>query len=202
MAKLKILTDFTSYTDSALEQKAELIVDSMTDNAHFTAPVPAPADIRTALTAFDAAIVKAKEGGKVEKAERDAKRQELVVLLEKLALYVQMQGNENEAALASSGFSLSRTPASIGILEKPRNFTVKPDNVGMVKLSLKAIYGAKSYQYEYRKTNEEQWTVLVQTRSNTLITGLQSGQQYQFRVAGIGTAPERVYSDVLSSFVL
>lgn len=202
MPKTKILTAFGKYNDSDLEQKAELIADSLNENAGFPNPVPSLEDLTAAISAFGTAIIKAKEGSTKERMDRDAKRHILIAQLDKLALYVQLTGDGNDALLASSGFSLNKTPSPVGILEKPKNFTIKPDNVGMIKVSCKAIRGAKSYQYEFRNTNDENWNVNVHTQCNLLLTGLQSGKQYQFRMAGVGTATDRVYSDVLNSFVL
>ena len=202
MTKTRIVTSFNKYNDADLEQKAELIVSSLEDNAYFTDIIPPLEVLKTAVEAFDLAIVKAKEGGKTEMLERNNKRNDLIALLDKLALFVQMQGDGNDVALASSGFSLSKTPQPIGILPKPREFTVSAPNVGSISLKLKAIYGAKTYQYEYRRKGDETWTVQTHTKPILLLTDLESGTAYEFRVTGVGSNPQRVYSDVLSSYVL
>lgn len=202
MTRIKIITSFGKYSDAELEQKAELIVDSMTGNANFTNPMPLIADLKAATTAFDTAIIKAKEGGKTEHLNREIKRHELIAMLEKLALYVQIEADGIDAVLASSGFTLSKQRQPVGILPKPQNFAVHAENVGIIKLSLKTIQGAKSYQYEYRKKGEKAWEVIVFTKATLLLTELESGQQYEFRVAAIGTVLQRIYSDVLSSYVL
>ncbi|WDO11624.1 fibronectin type III domain-containing protein [Flavobacterium sp. WW92] len=202
MSRIKIITSFGRYNDANLEQKAELIADSMTNNPHFEDPVPAIADLKEATIAFDEAIIKAKEGGKREQLRRDDKRKELIVLLDKLALYVHMKADGDKSALASSGFTLSKIPEAIGILSKPQNFMVRAENAGSIKLSIKTIRGAKSYQYEYRKKGETIWQIWVHTKTTLLLTNLESGQQYEFRIAAIGAAMQRVYSDVISSYVL
>lgn len=203
MSKIKIITSFSKYNDAELEQKALLIIDSMSNNSNFPTPTPPIADINTAVVAFQAALTRLKEGGsKQDMLLRDQKRTELSSLLEKLAYYVQMTVDDDGPALASSGYSLSKQPEPIGILPKPQNFNVQPEAVGMIKLSLKAIKGAKSYQYEYRRRGTDGWIIKVHTKVTLLLTELESGVQYEFRVTAIGTAPQRVYSDVLSSFVL
>jgi hypothetical protein len=202
MTKIKIITSFGKYNDADLEQKAELIVHSMTSNANFPNPIPPIADVLAATTAFDAAIIRAKEGGKTEQFARDLKRQELIALLDKLALYVQIEADGIDSVLASSGFTLSKIPQPIGILPKPQSFVLHAENVGSIRLNLKSIHGAKSYQFEYRKKTDAAWIILVHTKTSLLLSDLESGQLYEFRVAGIGTALQRVYSDVLSSYVL
>ena len=202
MSKIKIITSFSRYSDADLEQKAELIADSMTNNANFESPEPAISVLQAATTAFDTAIIKAKEGGKTEKLIRELKREELIVILDKLALYVQMKGDGNDAALASSGFSLSKIRNIVGTLPKPQNFALHAENVGKIKLSLKPVRGAKSYLYEYRKKGEEVWDIMVYTKTTLVLTELESGQMYEFRVAPVGSSTEKTYSDVLSSYVL
>ncbi|RKS26581.1 hypothetical protein CLV94_1644 [Flavobacterium endophyticum] len=202
MTKIKIITSFSRYSDADLEQKAELIVDSMTGNVNFANPVPSLAKLQAATTAFDTAIIKAKEGGKTEQLARNLKREELTGLLEKLALYVQIEADGNDAVLASSGFSLSKIRNVVGTLPKPQNFALHVENVGKIKLSLKPVRGAKSYLYEYRKKGEEVWDIMVYTKTTLVLTELESGQMYEFRVAPVGSSTEKTYSDVLSSYIL
>ena len=112
-----------------------------------------------------------------------------------------MEGNGDPGILVMTGFSLSKLPQPIGVLPKPQRFTAVPLRVGIVKLNLRAIYGAKSYRFEYRKKGDTTWQVVVNTKSMLMLTELESGVQYEFRVAGIGTNVERVYSDVLNSYI-
>ena len=201
MAKTKIVTGFSRYRDPELDQKAKFIIDSMTDNPHFTDPVPAIAEIITANDAYIAARSAAETGDREAVAIKNQKREALENLLNKLALYVEANANNDEAVMLSSGFSLSKDHTPVGILPKPENFSARPTEKGMITLNLKPIAGADSYQYEYRLVEAMQWTIEVHTKSNILLTGLESGKEYLFRVAGVGAAPERVYSDILSSYI-
>ena len=202
MASPTILTSFSRYRDAELDQKAHFIIDSMTGNAHFPDPVPAIADITTANDEYIAARSAAETGDREAVSIKNQKREALEYLLGKLALYVEATANDDEAILLSSGFSLKKSPTPVGILSKPENFSAHATEAGMVMLRLKAIHGADSYQYEYRIAGDPQWIIRVDSKSSLLLTGLQSGSAYEFRVAGIGTNPERVYSNVLQSYVL
>jgi len=203
MKKVNINTSFSRYNDAELVLKALLIFNSMTGNTHFATPEPALAEIKAAADALDTAIIEAREiGNKAKILARENKRIVLIDLLKRLSLYVKLTALDDAEALASSGFSLGKTPEPIGVLAKPQNFVVEAVQVGTVKLIIKAISGANSYQFESRKKGTETWDVKVDTKSKVTFIGLESGMQYEFRVTGIGTAPQRVYSDVLSSFVL
>ncbi|RWU07720.1 fibronectin type III domain-containing protein [Pedobacter chitinilyticus] len=201
MQKPKLSTSHSKYSDAELEVKTAGVIAGLTNNPGFPTPIPTLEEIKIALEAFSISVVKAREGGKTETLVRDQKRKVLTDLLEKLALYVQLT-SDDEAVLSSSGFSLAKTPEPIGILTKPQGFSVHPEMPGTIKVMLNAIKGAGSYLYENRKKGEEIWRVTVHTKSNLLITGLESGVLYEFRVAGVGSDPQRVYSDILSSYIL
>ena len=202
MNKAKIIMDLSKLSNPNLKQKTEVIISSLTNNTYFQNPVPTLASVEIALQEFNTADINMKEGGKVEQVIKKEKRKQLLGLLSNLALYIQFEGSENEVALASSGFSLYKTKQPIGILPKPKNFTATATNVGMIKLKLQAIYGAKSYQYEYKKVSDTVWQTVVHTKSDILLTQLTSGSAYEFKVAGIGSHAERIYSDTLTSFIL
>ena len=75
---------------------------------------------------------------------------------------------------------------------------------GSTKITLDKIKGASSYLFEYATaplTAATNWIVKVGTTRTFIDEGLTSGQQYVYRVAGIGADPTIVYSDVVSKFV-
>lgn len=203
MKKTNINTSFSKYTDPELILKGHLVVKSLTDNVYFPTPDPTLAAIKAAADALEVAMVEAKEAPSEAKImAREIKREELRNLLKRLALYVQYAAKEDGEALATSGFSLTKDPEPVGALAKPQNFMVEPSDIGAVKLSVKTIDNARGYQFENRKKGAEKWDVVVDTKSKIIITGLESGVQYEFRVTGISAAPQRTYSNVLTSFIL
>lgn len=199
--KRRVVKSFNRKSDAELEVKTAGVIAGLSNNPWFTTPIPTLEEVKIALDAFSNAVVEAREGGKTEILVRDQKRKGLIDLLEKLALYVQLT-SDDEAVLSSSGFSLAKTPEPVGILAKPQGFSVHPEMPGTIKVMLNAIKGAGSYLYENRKKGEEIWRVTAHTKSNLLLTGLESGVLYEFRVAGVGSDPQRVYSDTLSSYIL
>jgi hypothetical protein len=202
MNKKKISIALYRLSDANLQVKAGHIIDSLTNNEYFTTPTPPLSEVRTALQDFTTATAKAKDGSRYDVVIKKEKRETLLTLLRTLALYVQLEGENNETALASSGFTLHRAPQPIGILPKPKNFKVTPIHPGAIKVSMSAVYGAKLYIYEYRIKGETAWQVVTDTRATMLFTNLTKAMEYEFRAVAIGVNPERVYTDVLSSIVL
>ncbi len=203
----KISTSFGKYADADLATKAQHIVTSLTGNAAYPTPVPALTAVQTATDNFTTALANMGDGGKQTTLIKNQARQTLEQLLNQLALYVQMQGGSNAITLQSSGYDLQKghtTP--VGILSKPGNVKIVPGPVpGSVKVSFDAIYGANTYLFQYAETpvtDATVWEDLYDGKCTKIISELTSGKQYAFTVAGIGTDPTIVYSDVITSFVL
>ncbi|MFI5453633.1 fibronectin type III domain-containing protein [Pedobacter sp. UC225_61] len=202
MSKSKIITSFSRYRDAEFSNKAKFIINSMTANANFAAPVPSLGEITAADNDYTAALSDAETGGKAAIALKNQARENLEALLLKLSHYVLIYGNDDEVVLLSSGFSLSKGGNPVGILPKPTGFTVKSTDKGMVTIKLTKVNGAGMYQYEYRVVGTETWTTFLSTKSAVLVEPLTSGVEYEFRVTAAGSADERIYSDVLKSFIL
>lgn len=202
MSKRKILITFSKLSEAELQLKADFIIKNLTNNPYFATPTPSLAEVEAALDDFNVALLKAKEGAKVDIAIKNNKKTILLNLLKDLALYVQLEGKGDEAALISSGFTLQKLPQPVGILAKPKNFKVMNLHPGITKLSLSSIYGSRMYLYEYRALNSTTWESTTDTKTTVLLNNLTKGTEYEFRVAGMGASPDRVYSDTVTGFAL
>jgi hypothetical protein len=204
MAKIK--TGFSTFSDAGLSIEAGKIIASMTGNTNFTNPLPPLAAVKDALDAFDTAMSNMGNGSKDVTMVKNKTRVTVEALLTELGLYVQLQSKGDEIILQSSGYELASRRTSVGVLPKPINFVAAPSDArGSIKVSMKAIDGAKSYIYEYTKapsTATSDWDSITIPRASAVISDLTSGQQYTFRAVGIGTNPTKIYSDEISSFVL
>jgi hypothetical protein len=203
MKKIRIVTGFMRFTQTKLLQKAQAILQGMTGNPNFPTPTPALTELSAANAAFATALANPKSAANT--ALKKQLRAVLITILNQLALYVQMNGNNDATILLSSGYSLSKTRQPFGVLAKASNFRALPLHNCMIKLSNKKIAGADSYSYEYTLApvvDTSVWTVVNSTKASTVITNLTSGSCYAFRVAGIGANPTIVYSDVITSYVL
>ena len=203
MKKIRIVTGFLRLPQTKLLQKAQMILQCMTGNANFPTPTPDLAALSAAITDYAAAL--ANPASKANTALKNQLRAALIALLNQLALYVQMNGNNDETILLSSGYSLSKTKQPVGVLPKASNFKAVPLHNCMVKLSNQKITGADSYSYSYTTTpvtEASTWTSINSTKAKLVVSNLTSGSCYAFRVAGIGANPTIVNSDVITSYVL
>jgi hypothetical protein len=208
MGNSKVSKDFSTgkYTDAGLSSKANYIVDQMTDNPAFATPTPPLKDVTDANNEYISALGKVEYGSKADTVIKNNLRAALIVLLKLLADYVQTTSNGDEAIILSSGFDVNKKPATVGELDKPTGFSVKPgNNKGSIMLSCYAVNNANFYEFEYMElpvTANSVWIQKTTTKSKLVIDGLISGKQYNYRVAAAGSDPSRVWSDEISSYVL
>ena len=205
MSMLKLNGDFNRLSDSALEVKTNNIITSMTGRPEFPTPTPDLATMQTGLNSFSSALAIAKTGNSYEKAFKNQKRAELIVLLQRLAVYVLFTANNDPLVAKLSGFSIAKNPSPAPEVTAATNQQLEDGaNAGELKYSFDRVPGAKSYVYQWTTdpiTPDSNWTSIVGTVSKITITGLESGKRYWCRVIAIGTNGQGVYSEPVSRLV-
>lgn len=194
------------YGDEALAVFAQHVIASLTGNKTFPTPDPTLAVVNTAQTVFSAAVAKAVDGTKQDTADKNAKREALVVLLQQLADYVQRISKGEDVSILSSGFDIHKRHEPVGPLPVPNNFKVQVGaNKGSIQVSCDAVTNANFYEFEYTESPASvvsAWIKKTCTKKQLLIEDLESGKEYSFRVAAAGSNPSRHWSAEVSSFVL
>ncbi|MCU0318462.1 MAG: fibronectin type III domain-containing protein [Flavobacteriales bacterium] len=203
MAALK---ETARLTPSELANKADHIVEQMTDNVAFPSPQPSLASITTAATALRAAITAAMGGGRMEVAVRNARRNELKDLVDRLAEHVSSVAGKDEELVLSSGFGFRRQAGPLAEPSMPRNLSARiNEHVGRVDLAWTPVPEALTYHILHHASDPlavDGWTLVgVSTRAAFSVKGLTSGKQAHFKVAGIGTRGMGPWSQVASSLV-
>lgn len=199
-----IIKNFSRLKDSELDDKADEIITSLSNppgSTNFPTPQPSIANITTALTAYQNALTAAANGGTNLVTTKNLRRKDLEKLLNKLAKYIELSADDDLEKMQSSGFEVSKDKSPKGQLDKP-DLKVKVANPGEVKASCKAIDGANIYQWDWQEDGTTTWQTKTTTASRTTIGGLTSGKKYNFKLVAIGSDPSRIWSDVVSTFVL
>jgi hypothetical protein len=104
------------------------------------------------------------------------------------------------AMMLSSAFPVSKLPSPDGPLTKPSFFVAEIAGKGMIRLAVNAIYGAKLYKFQYKQSGTNEWQEQTISKTKLLLTGLESGKEYVFRVLPMGASEVREYSDEITSF--
>ena len=202
MRPTKLSTNFVPYTDADFGSKTAIIIESMINNPHFPAPVPTLESIRVLLDEYSKALTEAMGKATVAIAEKNGLRKKLGHELTRLALYVMYIADGDEAILISSGFTLAKKPAAIKI-DNPGSVTIKNGiTAGQLLGSVKAVSGAKTYQFEITSgetvTDSSEWQSHNSSRRSFIFSGLTPGRQYHVRVAAIGSGKQKTVSSVAS----
>jgi len=208
MGNSKVIVDFSTskYTDARLYTKANHIIDKMYGNPHFVDLQPLLITLRQATTTYIALLAKTQSGSKEATAQKNQAREVLIVLLKQIAARVQTISDGDRNIILSTGYDVNKKWSKVGSLSKPANFKLKQgSNKGSIYLVCDPIAGASIYEVEYTEgipTPNSIWMKASSTRRKITIDGLISGKQYTFRMAGGGSHPSRIWSEVLSSYVL
>ncbi|MGB4776389.1 MAG: fibronectin type III domain-containing protein [Daejeonella sp.] len=199
-----ITISFKNSSDQDFLVDAGQIKFSMTGNANFPDPNPSLDEIQEGIDEYSAALDNMGNGTGATLIKEE-KRAKLEKKLKKLGLYVESAADGNAVIAESSGFKLRDKGSPVGVLAKAYLKVVPGPAKGSLHLSVDKVRGAKMYQFEYKlssDTSNDSWKIVVNSQTSVVISNLVSGEEYVFRVAGLGTNPTRVYSDEVKSFVL
>ena len=208
MSDAKVLINFSSsvYTDLEVGNKSDDIIEMMTNNPNFPIPLMELDALMAANTTYQASLINLKNGTKEDTVIKNQNRRVLEKALKNLGLYVQIKSNGNEAIILSSGFDVAGKREPVGKLPKPEGFGVKVGVAkGTVVVYCIAITYANFYEVEYAEVQADgtrNWIKLTTTKHKLEITGLTSGKQYVFRMAGGGSNPIRMWSDEIATYVI
>ncbi len=130
-------------------------------------------------------------GGKVLAAAMEARRVEVIVLLQRLALYVSATADGDMEKLVCGGFPISKTRQPVGPLPAPQApKMVHGENSGDAKASTRRDRGATSFDWRAALVSKPETDVATAQTTSTKATfnGLIPGELYQFQVRALGSA--------------
>jgi hypothetical protein len=198
---LRVVIGFKKFTDADLDELAGKVIVGIPGNKNFVNPPVDPATLQAAATDFHTSIALSAGGGVYATADKNKKRDALIFLLRKLALYVEANSNSDPETILSSGFQpvvKVRTPS---VLPKPVIAGIDSPNTGQLVIRMNRILNAKSWEVDYAAvaangTPGTYQTLGGQTNSRALtITQLTPGTTYSVKVRAVGSAGYSDYSD-------
>jgi hypothetical protein len=202
----KALTGFKNYSDDELRKRAETIVTNLVDSEIFINPIPGLPEIEEATTAYALALKKLEMGTPMDYVAKNNRRKELENILRRLCNYINLTAPNDRLALMSSGFEVSKIRETASSLTRPEKVKlVHGENPGEMLLSSSPVKGALSYLHQYTTVDPNlapaTWESFPSTTSRYLLTSLEVGRCYWFRVVVLGTRGQVKYSNVLSKFI-
>ncbi len=187
MATYRTSLGFARLSDSPLNSFADNVVQKMTGNESFAAPIISMASLAAARTVFANAIAAAMQGGRQNVAAKNAARTFLLSSLRQEAAYVQSIAGEDLAMLLSSGFDAVRTNHTQVVLVKPEVERLDNPQSTQLGLRLKRVPTARAYEVRMSYgTSGWQLVGLFTYSRPILIENLTPGITYTVQARAIG----------------
>lgn len=187
MKKVKVLFDFVRPSVPLKLIKGRNVVNGLTGNTLFPTPDVALTLITDATDTLESSFAVAQNGRPEDTAKMHKDELAWEKLMRKEALYVERIADGDEAAILSSGFSISKQPTPA---LRPE-FSVQAGELpGTVRLKRKAYPDARAYLWQYCigaiPTNDSEWLYAGASGVAVyVVSGLNSTIKYGFRVAPI-----------------
>jgi len=189
---IRVLLNFTHQSDRQIEEIAGVVIAGMTGNKNYPSPPVDLGEVQAALTAFTAALAAQPSGGVHATADKNKKRHALVVLLRKLASYVQGTCNDDRTALLSSGFQAAPAVRAQSPLPKPVIAAVENGHSAQLFVTVNKVVNAKTYELHTATIGADgapgPWKnggLFTNSRS-MLLDGLTPGVTYAVQVRAVG----------------
>jgi len=201
MATLRVLTGFSKYSDQQLATLAGAVIKGLAGNKAFPAPPVDLAAVQTALDEFGAAVADQVQGGTTATAAKNNKRNVLVELLRKLALYVQIHCGNDLEVLLSSGFSPATQATSVSALPKPSITRVDYGHTTELVVNVARVPRARSYELRSAPIGAGgtpgpwQSNGSFTSSRSMRINGLTPGTNYLFQARAFGSPGYSDWSD-------
>lgn len=201
--KVKVLIDYSKYSDEELVIEAQHVEDRMTGNTNFPEPVAPLTKMTAAKEDFITKLAASKNGGTDRTLPKNQARIALIDALRDLGFYVQLNCKNDLSIAQGTGFGTRKEKEIYGVLPKPRVKAEPGQFPGSIKVTVDAVKGASNYIYEWAQTPVNGQTIWEYDLSKTsmVIKNLELGKEYAFRVAAKGSAEGKVFSDIITHYV-
>jgi len=174
----------------------------MTNNPDFPTTQPSMEEYSAAVAEFMDLLGKAGSRDTQAINAKNISRGVLINLSITLGNYAELASNGVREVLAGTNLPLRKLSEPV-VLGKPSNFRCTNGiNPGELQLKIDTMDGVVSFNFMYTKypiVEGAAWLTESSSKSTCLITGLEPGTRYAFRVAAIGTNEQKVWGETLQS---
>ena len=200
MARVRLNLRNLSVTDKIA--KGRQIVAAMTNNANFTTPSPALAEVTGTIDDLEkanAAVQAARSEVATRVLAQDATEARMDQFLTQLSGYVESVAGKDDTVITSAGMETKSSRSTPTIPSPPQGVSaIAGDHEGQIELFWKPIPNARSYTIEASvdPATPTSWThVGIATSASKTINNLTTGKRYWFRVAAVGAGGQSGWSE-------
>ncbi len=182
----KVSLGFANLSDMELDNFAQAVGDAMAGNATYPSPPVTLASLATARDDFTAKIAAAQVGGPAATAAKNNSRQVLIGMLRQLAAYVQINCNNDQALLLSSGFQMQSTNRASVQLDKPEGLAIKNGSSGQLVGSVTPVKNTNMYEGHAKLDGDWLPSIFSGDSRHIIFEGLTPGKTYTIEVRALG----------------
>ncbi|MFI5220518.1 MAG: fibronectin type III domain-containing protein [Bacteroidia bacterium] len=182
-------------------EKVRKVILMMTGNVTYTTPVPPLAQLTTETDDVETNYQDSLKGDRDKKALMRIALATLKDSLRTLTGYVQSASEGDETKILSAGFDVKSPRNPVGILPPPGNVRCVFGNVpGEIIVRWGGVKGRLIYKVQINETPDiPRWVDYTYTgKARLVVSGLVSGNVYEFRIACISASGIGDYSDPAS----
>jgi len=193
---LRVLLGFKNQSDAQTVNLGAAVLHGL--SAFDNPPAELLKLLGMALDELNAALAVQAHGGAAATAEKNNKREAVIVLLRKLAHYALDNSGNDRAKFLTSGFQLASESRANSPLDDATIQLVERGAAAELVLRVKPVPRARCYQVraaevENGKTSDSVMDCGLFTKSRISVKGLMPGKTYSFQVRAVGGAAG--YSD-------
>jgi hypothetical protein len=190
--RARVADGFKKQSAEQLVTMAGSVISGLTNNPAFPAPTVDLKEVQAAADDLNAALAAQIHGGTAATAEKNNKREVLVLRLRKLKHYVEDNCNNDLAILLSSGFQAASSTRNRAPLANPSILGVDCGNSAELVLKVTPIAYAKCYEVRAAAVGADsvpgswQPAGLFTSSKGMTISSLVPGKTYTFQVRAVG----------------
>jgi hypothetical protein len=185
--QLRVSLGFARLPDKELDNFTLGVKDGITGNAAFPTPPVTMVNLEAARVDFENKISDAATGGPPDTAAKNNSRQALLGMLRQTASYVQINCNNDQATLLSSGFQAANTNRTQAPLGQPTSLVIANGTSGQLVASVSPVKNTSLYEGRSKgPTGDWLPSVFTGDSQHIIFNGLTPGTIYTVQVRALG----------------
>ena len=196
------LRNFKSFSEAKVLAFSDAVIAALTGNANFPTAPTLLAELVTAQQDYSAALSAAKDGGRMQAAEKNVAKDAVTAILQQLCGLVNFVGDGDRVKLLSSGFDISRDIETPVVIEPAKNVVINyGSNSGEMTVAVKGVKGHKGLVFEYAVATEKNelaedsnWISRPSSTTQCTIVNMPVGRRVLIRIGIAGPRKQLVYT--------
>ena len=196
------LRNFKSFSEARVLAFSDAVIAALTKNANFPNAAPLLKNLVTAQQVYSAALSVAKEGSRMQAAEKNVAKEAVIALMQQLCNEVNYVAEGDRVKLLSSGFDISKDIETPVVIEPAKNVVINyGSNSGEMTVAVKGVKGHKGLVFEYAVATEKNelaedsnWISRPSSTTQCTIVNMPVGRRVLIRIGIAGPRKQLVYT--------